>query len=135
MGFGIRARPTTPLIPLPRLKALGVRRVTLPRMLPAAAIKGMTRALEVMKEVIATGVPRRRWRRSTGRGEVRCSRPLLSSHEGRYSAAKVAPLEKYSAGPHLHGPAAFGKRAHSQVFGSSWNVCQLQKVTVPLATG
>jgi 2-methylisocitrate lyase-like PEP mutase family enzyme len=57
MGFGIRARPTTPLIPLPRLKALGVRRVTLPRMLPAAAIKGMTRALEVMKDVIATGVP------------------------------------------------------------------------------
>jgi len=57
MGFGIRSRPTTPLIPLPRLKALGVRRVTLPRMLPAAAIKGMTRALEVMKEVIATGTP------------------------------------------------------------------------------
>jgi 2-methylisocitrate lyase-like PEP mutase family enzyme len=57
MGFGIRSRPTTPLIPLPRLKALGVRRVTLPRMLPAAAIKGMTRALEVMKEVITTGVP------------------------------------------------------------------------------
>ena len=26
-------------------------------MLPAAAIKGMTRALEVMKEVVATGVP------------------------------------------------------------------------------
>jgi 2-methylisocitrate lyase-like PEP mutase family enzyme len=57
MGFGIRSRPTTPLIPLPRLKELGVRRVTLPRMLPAAAIKGMTRALEIMKEVIATGVP------------------------------------------------------------------------------
>jgi 2-methylisocitrate lyase-like PEP mutase family enzyme len=57
MGFGIRSRPTTPLIPLKRLKELGVRRVTLPRMLPAAAIKGMTRALEVMKEVIATGVP------------------------------------------------------------------------------
>jgi 2-methylisocitrate lyase-like PEP mutase family enzyme len=57
MGFGIRSRPTTPLIPLPRLKALGVRRVTLPRMLPAAAIKGMTQALEVMKDVIATGVP------------------------------------------------------------------------------
>jgi len=57
MGFGIRSRPTTPLIPLPRLKALGVRRVTLPRMLPAAAIKGMSRALEVMKDVIATGVP------------------------------------------------------------------------------
>jgi 2-methylisocitrate lyase-like PEP mutase family enzyme len=56
MGFGIRSRPTTPLIPLARLKEIGVRRVTLPRMLPAAAIMGMTRALEVMKEVVATGV-------------------------------------------------------------------------------
>jgi 2-methylisocitrate lyase-like PEP mutase family enzyme len=57
MGFGIRSRPTTPLIPLRRLAELGVRRVTLPRMLPAAAIQGMSRALEVMKEVVATGVP------------------------------------------------------------------------------
>ncbi len=31
--------------------------VSLPRMLPAAAIHGMTRALEVMKEVIASGEP------------------------------------------------------------------------------
>ncbi|NCA15280.1 MAG: hypothetical protein EBS89_14390, partial [Proteobacteria bacterium] len=38
MGFGIRSRPTTPLFPIPRLKALGVRRISLPRMLPAAAI-------------------------------------------------------------------------------------------------
>ncbi len=60
MGFGIRERPTTPLMPLPRLKALGVRRVSLPRMLPAAAIKGMTMALEVMKQVIETGEPQNR---------------------------------------------------------------------------
>ena len=57
MGFGIRARPTTPLIPLPRLAAIGVRRVSLPRMLPAAAILGMSRALDCMKDVIRTGVP------------------------------------------------------------------------------
>ncbi|MBN9033383.1 MAG: isocitrate lyase/PEP mutase family protein [Rhizobiales bacterium] len=57
MGFGIRARPTTPLIPLPRLKELGVRRVSLPRMLPAAAIKAMREALAVMREVMETGVP------------------------------------------------------------------------------
>jgi 2-methylisocitrate lyase-like PEP mutase family enzyme len=57
MGFGIRSRPTTPLIPLKRLRELGVRRVTLPRMLPAAAIMGMTRALEAMKEVVTTGTP------------------------------------------------------------------------------
>ncbi len=48
MGFGIRARPTTPLIPIRRLAELGVRRVTLPRMLPAAAILGMRKALEVL---------------------------------------------------------------------------------------
>jgi 2-methylisocitrate lyase-like PEP mutase family enzyme len=57
MGFGIRSRPTTPLIPIPRLKALGVRRISLPRMLPAAAIHGMREALKVMKEVVATGQP------------------------------------------------------------------------------
>ncbi|MDR4127059.1 isocitrate lyase/PEP mutase family protein [Yanghanlia caeni] len=57
MGFGIRKRPTTPLIPIPELKRLGVRRISLPRMLPAAAIHGMRDALECMKHVIETGEP------------------------------------------------------------------------------
>src|SRR5258708_33751345 len=57
MGFGIRARPTPPLMPLKRLAEIGVRRVTVPRMLPAAAIMGMTKALDAMKGVIATGEP------------------------------------------------------------------------------
>lgn len=57
MGFGIRSRPTTPLIPLPRLKALGVRRISLPRMLPGAAIRGMKTALALMQQVIASGEP------------------------------------------------------------------------------
>lgn len=57
MGFGIRNRPTTPLIPLPELKALGVRRISLPRMLPAAAIRAMTQALQVMRQVMETGEP------------------------------------------------------------------------------
>ena len=57
MGFGIRSRPTTPLMSLKRLAEIGVRRVTVPRMLPAAAIMGMTRALDTLKEVAATGVP------------------------------------------------------------------------------
>ena len=60
MGFGIRSRPTTPLIPVPELKKLGVRRISLPRMLPAAAILGMQRALEAMKQSIETGVPQDR---------------------------------------------------------------------------
>lgn len=57
MGFGIRARPTTPLISIKRLAEIGVRRVSLPRMLPAAAIHGMARALEAMKESVASGEP------------------------------------------------------------------------------
>ncbi|MGP9819445.1 isocitrate lyase/PEP mutase family protein [Salinarimonas sp. NSM] len=60
MGFGIRERPTSPLVPIPRLKALGVRRISLPRMLPAAAIKGMKEALRIMREVADTGVPANR---------------------------------------------------------------------------
>lgn len=55
MGFGILERPTSPLIPVRTLKAWGVRRVSLPRMLPAAAIKGMTEALRVMKDSIESG--------------------------------------------------------------------------------
>ena len=55
MGFGVRSRPTTPLIPLPRLKALGVARVSCPRMLTAAAISGMRKALEQMRWCIETG--------------------------------------------------------------------------------
>src|SRR5262245_22168677 len=50
-------RPTTPLLLIKRLAEIGVPRVTLPRMLPAAAIHGMMGALDAMKEVIATGEP------------------------------------------------------------------------------
>jgi 2-methylisocitrate lyase-like PEP mutase family enzyme len=55
MGFGIRSRPTTPLIPVRRLQELGVARVSYARMLPAAAIMGMTRALEVFRDSAASG--------------------------------------------------------------------------------
>lgn len=55
MGFGIRSRPTTPLVSLKRLKALGVARVSCPRMLTAAAIMGMRKALEQMKQCMETG--------------------------------------------------------------------------------
>jgi len=57
MGFGIRSRPTTPLFPVSRLKALGVRRISLPRMLPAASIKAMQVALQLMKQSVETGEP------------------------------------------------------------------------------
>src|SRR5690606_14556647 len=55
MGLGIRRRPTPPLIPIPELKRRGVKRISLPRMLPAAAIHGMREALEAMKQSIETG--------------------------------------------------------------------------------
>mgnify|MGYP003362299930 CR=1 FL=1 len=55
MGFGIRARPTTPLVSPTRLRELGVRRISLPRMLPAAAIMGMRHALEAMRGSLDTG--------------------------------------------------------------------------------
>ena len=57
MGFGIRSRPTTPLVPIARLKALGVRRISLPRMLPAASIRAMEIALQLMRQSVETGVP------------------------------------------------------------------------------
>jgi 2-methylisocitrate lyase-like PEP mutase family enzyme len=52
MGFGIRTRATTPLMSIPSLRALGVRWVSLSRMLPAAAIRGMSQALKVMREAM-----------------------------------------------------------------------------------
>jgi 2-methylisocitrate lyase-like PEP mutase family enzyme len=55
IGFGIRNRPTTPLIPLPRLRALGVRRLSVPRMLPAAAIRAMETALSLMRHSMESG--------------------------------------------------------------------------------
>jgi len=55
MGFAIRSRPTSPLISLKRLKELGVARVSAPRMLTAAAIQGMRKALEVMQQCMLTG--------------------------------------------------------------------------------
>lgn len=46
MGLGLRSRPTTPLVPVPRLAELGVAVVEYPRLLTAAAVRGMQRALE-----------------------------------------------------------------------------------------
>lgn len=60
MGFGIRTRTTTPLMSTAELERLGVRWVSLSRMLPAAAIQGMRQALAVMRESIGTGELRER---------------------------------------------------------------------------
>lgn len=55
MGFGIRSRPTTPQVSLKRLKAMGVARVSLPRLVSAAALSGMRKALEATRQCIETG--------------------------------------------------------------------------------
>jgi 2-methylisocitrate lyase-like PEP mutase family enzyme len=55
IGFGIRSRPTTPLIPVKRLAELGVARVTMARMLPSAALMGMHKALELMRDHVESG--------------------------------------------------------------------------------
>ena len=55
MGFGIRSRPTSPLISLKRLKELGVARVSMPRVLTSSAIMGMQNALTVLRECMRTG--------------------------------------------------------------------------------
>jgi 2-methylisocitrate lyase-like PEP mutase family enzyme len=53
MGFGIRSRPTTPLISAHELQEMGVAVVSYPRILTAAAIHGMTNALTALNGSIA----------------------------------------------------------------------------------
>jgi 2-methylisocitrate lyase-like PEP mutase family enzyme len=55
MGFGIRKRSTTPLISARELEDLGVAVVIYPRLLTAAAIRGMQNALSALQESISTG--------------------------------------------------------------------------------
>lgn len=55
MGFGVRSRPTTPLLSVKRLQEIGVARVSFARMLPAAAIMGMMKALELLRDSMETG--------------------------------------------------------------------------------
>lgn len=55
MGFGTRNRPTTPLLSVKRLGELGVARATFARMLPAAAIMGMMKVLELLRDGAETG--------------------------------------------------------------------------------
>jgi 2-methylisocitrate lyase-like PEP mutase family enzyme len=52
MGLGIRARRTTPLIPPKDLEELGVAQISYPRLLSAAALKGMLNALDVFKSEV-----------------------------------------------------------------------------------
>ena len=55
MGFGIRTRSTTPLLPPARLEQLGVAVVIYPRMLTAASAMGMRKAMTALLEGAAAG--------------------------------------------------------------------------------
>ncbi|WP_390241166.1 isocitrate lyase/PEP mutase family protein [Halobaculum halobium] len=54
MGFGVRSRPTTPLIPAARLEEIGVDVVIYPRLITAAATAGMKRALAELETAVET---------------------------------------------------------------------------------
>jgi 2-methylisocitrate lyase-like PEP mutase family enzyme len=55
MGFGIRQRPTTPLLSARQLEDRGVKVVSYPRMLTSAAIQGMKNALGVLNQSLEEG--------------------------------------------------------------------------------
>ena len=61
MGFGIRARASTPLIGPKALEAMGVAAVIYPRLLTASALRGMMNAMQVFQEdvVANNGTPDR----------------------------------------------------------------------------
>jgi 2-methylisocitrate lyase-like PEP mutase family enzyme len=55
MGFGIRARPTTPLLCAKELQDVGVAVASYPRLVTSAAIMGMRNALTVLKQSVEEG--------------------------------------------------------------------------------
>jgi 2-methylisocitrate lyase-like PEP mutase family enzyme len=55
MGLGIRSRPTTPLLSARELQDLGVKVVSYPRLLTAAALQGMRNAIAVLMQSLAEG--------------------------------------------------------------------------------
>lgn len=55
MGFGIRQRPTTPLLSARQLEDMGVKSVSYPRLLSAAAIQGMKNAMAVLMQSLQEG--------------------------------------------------------------------------------
>ena len=61
MGFGIRARVSTPLIGPKDLEAMGVAAVIYPRLLTASALRGMMNAMQVFQEEVVAnnGTPDR----------------------------------------------------------------------------
>ncbi|HEX6005507.1 MAG TPA: isocitrate lyase/PEP mutase family protein [Burkholderiales bacterium] len=57
MGLGLRGRVTTPLVPVKRLQAIGVARVSYSRLLTSSALRGMKTALQTFREHLALDAP------------------------------------------------------------------------------
>jgi 2-methylisocitrate lyase-like PEP mutase family enzyme len=89
MGFGIRSRPTTPLLSARQLEDIGVAVVTYPRMLTAAAIRGMANALAALGGSLAEGrvVERPDLLVSFDEINTLMGLPQLREIEGRYLSA------------------------------------------------
>ena len=55
MGYGIRKRPTTPLISASELQEMDVAMVSYPRLLSGAAVCGMKKAVDLLLESVRSG--------------------------------------------------------------------------------
>jgi 2-methylisocitrate lyase-like PEP mutase family enzyme len=55
MGFGIQTRNTTPLLSAKQLERLGVAGVIYPRLLTAAAVRGMRNAMSALQQSLTSG--------------------------------------------------------------------------------
>lgn len=100
MGFGIRHRPTTPLISVRRLQELGVKRVTLPRMLPAAALMAMENALGILRQSVESGEVADRPDLLWGIDDIWAlmGQPEIQAMEARYADLEGVGLSEERAG-------------------------------------
>lgn len=90
MGFGIRERPTTPLISPAELESLGVSLVSYPRLITAAAAQGMKTALGTLAESVDSGKVVERPGQVLGWEELMdlMGQPELREQEERYAAVE-----------------------------------------------
>ena len=97
MGFGLRKRSTTPLLSPARLAELGVGAVIYPRMLTAAAVRGMQVALEEMLRSIEIGEVVEREHLLVGFDDLNdlMGAKDLAVLEGRYLTAAQKAAKKY----------------------------------------
>jgi 2-methylisocitrate lyase-like PEP mutase family enzyme len=94
MGFGIRERPTTPLLSPSELEDMGVAMVTYPRLITAAAARGMKTALGTLQESAEDSELRERPDQVVGWEELMdlMDQRELRDREQRYASVKAPSL-------------------------------------------